>query len=159
MLPSASEKFRDIHLDVVGPLPEVKGVRYLLTAVDRFSLWTMAESMANQLTSTVAGTFIRGWIQHSGVSHSIITDRGTNFQSSLFQSILARLGCRLIHTTSFHPEQNGMVEKWHRRLKDALRATADNFFWVDRLPFVLLNHHVALKRWWIAKPCWNCIWH
>ena len=33
MLPPASEKLRDIHLDVVGPLPEVKGMRYLLTAL------------------------------------------------------------------------------------------------------------------------------
>ena len=79
MLPPASEKFRDIHLDVVGPLPEVKGMRYLLTAVECFSCWTMAEPMANQLASTVTDTFIRGWIQHHRVPHSIKTDRGTNF--------------------------------------------------------------------------------
>ena len=60
MLPPASEKFGDIQLDVVGPLPEVKRMRYLLTAVDRFSRWTMAEPMANQLASTVVDTFIRG---------------------------------------------------------------------------------------------------
>ena len=131
MLPPASEKFRDIHLDVVGPLPEVKGMRYLLTAVDRFSRWTMAKPMANQLASTVADTFIRGWIQHHGVPHSITTDRGSDFQSALFQALLARLGCHHIHTTSFHPQHNGMVERWHRRLKDALRTAADNFSWVD----------------------------
>ena len=131
MLPPAFEKFRGIHLDVVGPLPEVKGMRYLLTAVDRFSRWTMAEPMANQLASTIADTFIIGWIQHHGVPHSITTDRGTNFQSSLFQALLARLGCHHIHTPSFHPQHNGMVERWHWRLKDALRAAADNFSWVE----------------------------
>ena len=89
MLPPASEKFCDIDLDVVGPLQKVKGMRYLLTVVDRFSRWTMAELMANQLASTLADTFIRGWIQHHGVPHSITTYRGTNFQSSLFQTLLA----------------------------------------------------------------------
>lgn len=57
-----TEKFRDIHLDVVGPLPEVKGMQYLQTAVDQCSRCTMAKPMPNQLASTVAETFIIGWI-------------------------------------------------------------------------------------------------
>ena len=58
MAPS-SGKFHNIHLDVVGPLNELKGMRYILTAVNRFSCWTMAEPMPDQLASTVADTFIR----------------------------------------------------------------------------------------------------
>ena len=146
MLPPASEKFLDIHLDVVGPLAEVKGMRYLLTSVDRFNRWTMAKPMANQLASTVADTFMRGWIQHYSVPHSITTDRGSNFRSSLFKALLARLGCRSIHTTSFHLQHNGIVERWYRHLYDALKAAADNFSWVDRLPLIfILNLHVALR--------------
>ena len=38
-----------------------------------------------------------------------------------------------------------MVERWHRRLKNALRAAADNFSRVDRLPLIMLNLHVALR--------------
>ena len=44
MAPS-SDKFHDIHLDIVGPLNELKRMRYILTAVDYFSRWTMAEPM------------------------------------------------------------------------------------------------------------------
>ena len=145
MLPPASEKFPDIHFEVVGPLPEVKGMLYLLTAVVRFIHWTMAEPMANQLGSAIADTFIRGLIQHHGVSHSITTDGGTNFQSSLFQALLARLGCCHIHTSSFHPQHNGMVERWHWHLKDALRAAADDFSFVDGLQLIMLNLHVTLR--------------
>ena len=36
-----------------------------------------------------------------------------------------------------------MVEHWHRRLKDALRAAADDFSWVDRLLLIMLSLHVA----------------
>ena len=36
-----------------------------------------------------------------------------------------------------------MVECWHRRLKDTLRAAADEFSWVDCLPLITLNLHVA----------------
>ena len=70
MAPSSS-KFHDIRLDVVGPLNELKGLRYILTAVDRFSRWTMAEPMPNQLASMVADTFIRGWVQHHSIPHTI----------------------------------------------------------------------------------------
>ena len=38
-----------------------------------------------------------------------------------------------------------MVERWHRRLKDALRAAADDFSWVDRLPLIMLSLHVAQR--------------
>ena len=74
MAPS-SNKFHGIHLDIVGPLNELKGMRYILTAVDRFSSWTMAEPMPNQLASMVADTFIRGWVQHHGIPHTITTDK------------------------------------------------------------------------------------
>ena len=60
VMPPSYEKFHDIHLDVVGPLQELKGMRYILTAVDHFSRWTMAELIPDRLASTVADTFIRG---------------------------------------------------------------------------------------------------
>ena len=101
--------------------------------------------MPDQLASTVADTFIRGWVQHHGVPHTITTDRGTNFESSLFNSLLKRLGSQHIHTTAYHPRHNGMVERWDRHLKDALRASADDFSWVDCLPLIMLNLHVSQR--------------
>ena len=62
MLPPGSEKFKEIHLDVVRPLPEREGYSYILTAVDRFSRWTMAEPTKDQTARTMADTFIRGLI-------------------------------------------------------------------------------------------------
>ena len=111
--------------------------------MDCFSRWTMAEPMPNQLASTVADTFIRGWVQHHGIPHTITTDRGANFESSLFNDLLKRLCSNHIHSTPYHPQHNGMVERWHRHLKDALRAAADDFSWVDRLPLIMLSLHVA----------------
>ena len=109
MLPPASEKFGDNHHDVVGPLPEVKWMQYFLTVVDRFSRWTMAEPMANDLVSTTAYTFIRGWIQHHGVPHSTTTDRGTNFQSSQFQALIYSSTRMLPHSHNLIPS----ATQWH----------------------------------------------
>jgi hypothetical protein len=42
-------------------------------------------------------------------------------------------------TTAYHPESNGVVERLHCRLKDALRARAVAVTWSEELPFVLLG--------------------
>ena len=120
-------------------------MRYILTAVNRFSHWTMAEPMPDQLATTVTDTFIRGWVQRHGIPHTITMDRGANFKSSLFNSLLKRLCSQHIHTTAYHPQHNGMIKRWHRCLKDALRAAADNFSWVDWLPLIMLSLHVAQR--------------
>jgi hypothetical protein len=42
-------------------------------------------------------------------------------------------------TTAYHPQSNGLVERLHRRLKDALRARLATAAWPQHLPWVLLG--------------------
>jgi hypothetical protein len=49
-------------------------------------------------------------------------------------------------TTAYHPQSNGMVERAHRQLKDALRARLAGPAWFDHLPFVLLGLRAAPKE-------------
>ena len=51
-----------------------------------------------------------------------------------------------IITTSYHPQANGMVERAHTQLKDALRAREAGADWPDHLPWVLLGLHAAPKE-------------
>lgn len=37
-----TSRFDHVHIDLVGPLPECRGQKYLLTAVERFTRWPMA---------------------------------------------------------------------------------------------------------------------
>jgi hypothetical protein len=39
---------------------------------------------------------------------------------------------------AYHPQANGLVERFHRRLKDALRARGAGADWIHHLPWVLL---------------------
>ena len=47
-------------------------------------------------------------------------------------------------TTSYHPQANGLVERFHRQLKAALKTHA-NATWTESLPLVLLGIRTALK--------------
>ncbi len=57
-----------------------------------------------------------------------------------------RLHIQHITTTAFHPCSNGMVERCHRQLKDALRARSEANDWPDHLPWVLLGLRAAPKE-------------
>jgi hypothetical protein len=48
-------------------------------------------------------------------------------------------------TTAYHPQGNGLVERMHRRLKEAL-CVCGGVTWVQDLAWVLLGLHAAPKE-------------
>ena len=43
----------------------------------------------------------------------ILTDRGAPFISVLMREVNKRLGIHHLKATPYHPESNGMLERWH----------------------------------------------
>ena len=56
------------------------------------------------------------------------------------------LGTRLHHTTAYHPQSNGLIERFHWHLKSALRARLSGPNWIQELPWVLLGIRTAPKE-------------
>ena len=52
-------RFGSLHLDLVGPLPESGGMRYLMTIVDRFTRWMEAILIPDKSANTCARAFLR----------------------------------------------------------------------------------------------------
>jgi transposase InsO family protein len=67
------------------------------------------------------------------------SDRGPQFASSLWSALCSLLNISHLQTTAYHPQANGAVERFHRRLKDALLARAAGADWYSHLPWVLLG--------------------
>ena len=124
-IPAASGKFEEINLDLVGPLPVNKEYKYLLTIVDRFSRWTEAILLKYITTASIVDNFLLHWEARYGIPRSITTDRGAQFESQIWKELLNSLGTKKIRTTAYHPQSNGLVERFNKRLKEALRAHAD----------------------------------
>ena len=139
-------RFDHIHVDLVGPLPPSQGFTHLLTVVDRFTRWPEAIPLSNTTTHTCAQALVAQWIARFGIPMDMSSDRGSQFTSQLWASISTLLGTKLHHTTAYHPQSNGLVERFHRHLKSALRARLSGPNWVDELPWVLLGIRTAPKE-------------
>ena len=73
------------------------------------------------------------------------TDRGVQFESSLFQSTMPFLGCERQRATAYDPAANGSVERFHRHLKASLLARDSDTDWFDHLPLVLQAIRTTIK--------------
>jgi len=139
-----SGRFEHVHLDIIV-MPISEGKRYCLTCIDRFSRWPEVFPLRDQEAETVARAFYRGWICRFGTPLRITTDQGRQFESHLFRRLSGLTGAQHIRTTAYHPQANGMVERFHRQLKAAIRCHGDSR-WTEVLPTVLLGIRAAWKE-------------
>ena len=84
--PTPDAHFDAVHIDIVGPLPPSQGYTYLLTYMDLYTRWPEAIPLSSITAEAVPQTFISGWIARFGVPSSIVTDRGRQFESRLWNS-------------------------------------------------------------------------
>lgn len=139
------KRFEHIHIDIIGPLPISQGYSYCLTMIDRFTRWVEACPISNITAETVARAFYETWIARFGIPRLVTSDQGKQFESHLFATLARLLGMKHIHTTSYHPMSNGLVENWHRTLKASLKAHLTDR-WTEVLPTVLLGMRSAFRE-------------
>ncbi|XP_008301624.1 uncharacterized protein LOC103373504, partial [Stegastes partitus] len=139
-------RFEHVHVDLVGPFPPSRGFTHLLTVVDRTTRWPEAVPLSSTTSSEVARAFIYSWVSHFGVPLDMTSDRGPQFTSKLWNAVAGSLGVTLHRTTAYHPQANGLCERFHRTVKAALRVSMVDSSWVDRLPWVLLGLRSAHKE-------------
>ncbi|XP_066969257.1 uncharacterized protein [Macrobrachium rosenbergii] len=144
-IPAIGEPFVELVIDVVGPLPRTKtGFTHLLTIMDRASRFPEAFPM-KKITSRAVFEKLIEFFSRYGLPRKIQTDCGTNFTSKVFRGKCAELAVQ--HTTSvpYHPESQGVVERFHQTLKSVLKKYCyeQGEDWEKGLPFALFairNH-------------------
>jgi cleavage and polyadenylation specificity factor subunit 1 len=146
-IPVPQQRFAHVHLDIVGPLPtSVSGERFVLTMIDRTTRWLEAVPLSSIEAATCAEAFISSWVARFGVPAQLTSDQGRQFTSAVWARVCQLLGVLHVTTTAYHPQSNGMVERVHRQLKDALRARLAASDWPQHLPWVLLGLRAAPKE-------------
>ena len=144
-IPVLERRVSHVHLDLVGPFPSSQGFTYLLTMIDRTLQWPEVVSLTNITAETCARTLIGTWISRFGVPALLTTDRGSQFMSMMWTEVCSVLRCSPVQTTWFHPQSNGIIERFHCSLKSVPRARLASVDSVQHLPLVLLGLQSALR--------------
>ena len=95
-------------------MPSSNGFSYLLTVADRFTRWATAIPMRDITADSVVDALSHGWIASFGIPKAITTDRGTQFNSAIWNQLMEAWGIEHHQTTAYHTKAKGLVERMHR---------------------------------------------
>ena len=101
-----------------------KGNKYAVVFQDYLPKWPMVYAMPDQKTHRIARLLVDEIIPFYDVPESLLSDRGTNLLSHLMMDLCTMLGIKKLNTTAYHPECDGMVERFNRTLTSMLRKHA-----------------------------------
>ena len=103
-------------MDILGPLPETRNDNcYILVIGDYFTKWKVF-AMKDMEAATIARLLVNEVICRFGVPDSVHTDQGRNFKFTLIQEICWLLGIKKTCTTPYHPQSDGLTERFNRTL-------------------------------------------
>ena len=116
-----------ISMDICGAFVESeRGNKYMLVIGDHFTKYTQVFPMKDQTAETVANKLVFGWFQYFGEPLEIHTDRGSNFESTLIKEICKIYDIYKTKTTPYHPQADGMIERYNKTLADNVSKYAEN---------------------------------
>ena len=117
--------FDRVGVDVVQ-LPKTRsGKQYAVVFVDYMTKWPEVFATSNQSAYTIAKLLVEKIISRHGVPSQLLSDCGGAFLSKLLQEIAALLGFHKVNTSAYHPQTDGLVERFNRTLIDMLAKTAE----------------------------------
>ena len=137
-----------ISLDFVTGLPPSEGNDTILTIVDRFSKAVhyvplpklpSASEMADLLTTHV--------IRLHGIPTDIVSDRGPQFTSKVWQTFCKGIGATVSLTSGYHPQSNGQAERANQSMEDTLRCVCHRHpsTWSSQLAWVEYAHNTLVS--------------
>ena len=113
-MPVPSAPWHWISLDIAGPFPVTEhGNRYILVVTCAFSKWVETFPLPNQEASTIASILVNQLFSRYGCPLVIHSDQGRNFESNLIREVCRHLGIEKSRTSSYHPQGNGLVERFN----------------------------------------------
>jgi hypothetical protein len=130
-----------IAVDILGELLITKSEnRYILVIADYYTKWTESFAMPNMEVRTVANIIVEEVICRLGVPAVIHSDQGRQFESKLFTEMCSLLGITKTRTTPYHPQSDGMVERFNRTLTTMLSNFVDDNHsdWDEQLQYVMM---------------------
>ena len=93
---------------------------FVLVLVDYATRYPEAVPLCNISAKSVAQALFQV-ISRVGIPKEILTDQGTSFMSRTLRELYELLGIQYIKTSMYHPQTDGLLERFNRTLKSMIR--------------------------------------
>jgi len=135
-----------VAVDILSGLPETPdGYKYVLVISDYFTKFSRAFALKDAEASTCMRVMYDQFFALFGLPRKLHSDQGKNFEGKLFKELCQLAGVDKSHTTAFHPQCDGQVERLNRTLLQMLRTTIedDPASWPQRLPTLMAAYRMS----------------
>lgn len=93
---------------------------FLVTVLDAYSRYVVHWELLTTMTAADVRLVIQQAVEQTGATPVIVTDNGSQFTAAEFKDLVRRFGLEHIRIRTYHPESNGLVERFHRSTREAL---------------------------------------
>ncbi|GFT86229.1 hypothetical protein TNCV_3257881 [Trichonephila clavipes] len=148
-IPPATAPFHRIGIDLLGRFPKsAHGNKWIIVCTDYSTRYAITKALPTAEVDEIAKFLLEEIVLRHGAPRVIITDRGAVFRSRLVFSLVDL--CNIDHrfTTAYHPQTNGLTERFNKTLADILSMYVDveQKNWDEILPFVTFAYNTAKQR-------------
>ena len=139
---------RLVVADILEPLPESDaGNSYIVVVGDYFTRWMEAYPIPNQEAATVAKKMTDEFFLRFSPPEKLHMDQGRQFESELVAEVCKLLGIDKIRNTAYHPQSDGLIERFNRTLLSMLATAANEnpFNWEEHLRPLCMAYNTSVQ--------------
>lgn len=115
-----------IGIDIVGKLPETSSKnKYIVVATEYATKWAEAAAIPDKSAMTVARFLYSSIICRFGCFKTLQSDQGSEFCNKVVACILELCGIRHSVSSAYHPQTNGLTERYNQTLCNSLQKYAN----------------------------------
>lgn len=106
-----------VGVDILGPLPMTpRKFRYVLVFSDYYSKFPICVPVKDITATTVAEAMLHEVFLRYGKPRRLLSDHGSQFLSKMVQEMCKMRNIAKIQSTSYHPQTDGLVERFNHTL-------------------------------------------
>jgi transposase InsO family protein len=139
--------FSKIYVDIMHMPESADKYKYIVAARDDLSGTCEARALQHATSSELSKFFFEEIYCRYGAPLKVVTDNGPEIKKA-FEALLKRLGIRQIRITPYNHHANGVVERGHFILREAIVKACKGDFrqWPSKLPEAVFADRVTISR-------------
>ena len=130
------------------PIPVFGPFDWLGVDVIQFTSSSKGKKYAIVFVDYLIKLLVEHIIPRHGEPTQLLSDRGTAFLSKLMVEVYKILGLKKVNITAYHPQTDGLVERFNCTLTDMLskKVLQSNKDWDTQLPYVLFAYQACPQQ-------------